>query len=63
VRYLGCDCGWAEWLRSSAVAASGPKSERAAGNEAPIAAALGAIITYDGVTRTKTLETPQVIQL
>lgn len=38
-------------------------SERAAGNEAPIAASLGAIITYDGVARTQTLEIPQMIQL
>jgi len=35
---------------------------RATGNEAPTAAALGAM-TYDGVTRTDTLEIPQVIQL
>jgi hypothetical protein len=38
-------------------------SERAAGNEAPIAAALDAMIAHDRVTRTETLETPQVIQL
>ena len=38
-------------------------SEHTASDDAPIAAALGAIITYDGVTRTETLEIPQVIQL
>lgn len=32
-------------------------------DEAPIVAALEAIIAYDGVTRTETLEIPQVIQL
>jgi hypothetical protein len=45
------------------VAASGPMSERAAGNEAAIAAALGAMIAYDGVARTETLEVPRLIQL
>jgi hypothetical protein len=38
-------------------------SERAAGNEAPIAEALGAMIAFDGVTRTETVEVPQLIQL
>jgi hypothetical protein len=37
-------------------------SERAAGNETPIAAALDAMFAYDGVTRTETLEIPQLIQ-
>jgi hypothetical protein len=46
---LGCVCGSAEWLNSEQLA-SGPMSERAAGNETPIAAALGAMIAYDGVT-------------
>jgi hypothetical protein len=34
-------------------------SERGAGNEASIAAALGAM-TYDGVTRTEPVEVPQL---
>jgi hypothetical protein len=37
-------------------------SGRAAGNDAPIAARPGAMIAYEGVTRTETLEIPQVIQ-
>jgi len=44
VRYLGCDCGNPELLRSEQLRASGPMSERtrATGNEAPTAAPLGA---------------------
>jgi hypothetical protein len=38
-------------------------SERAAGNEAPIAAALAAMIAYDGVTRIEPVEVPRLIQL
>jgi hypothetical protein len=37
-------------------------SERAAGNEASIAAALGAVIAYDGVVRVGPREIRQVIR-
>ena len=41
----------------------GPRPDLDVAEGVPIATAPGAIITYDGVTRTETLEVQQVIQL